>query len=51
MATLAPSGPDVVRMLKSGELRAHPEKTFKKKAYTDKLRKIIIALHKEAGET
>ena len=52
MATFAPSGPDAVRMLKCGQLRAHPEKTsLKTKAYTDRVRKIILALQKEAGET
>ena len=51
MATLAPSGPDVVRMLKSGELQAHRDKgALKAKAYTDRLKKINAALQKEAGE-
>ena len=51
MAAFAPSGPDVVRMLKSGELQAHHDKgALKAKAYTDRLKMITAVLQKEVGE-
>ena len=51
MSSFAPTGPDVLQMIKRGELQTHEDKKcLKAKAYTGKLIKIRKALQKDVSK-